>query len=84
MILFNCFNQLSCMTSSSKLRFLLVSCQIQDVRREIAAFVPILWSKIRKGGQPFSVVQCETQANALHEATDQTDLDSLLHPQVFA
>lgn len=59
-------------------------CQIKDVRREIAAFVPILWSKIREGEQSFSVVQCETQANALHEATDQTDLDSLLHQQVFA
>ncbi|XP_037606336.1 nesprin-2-like isoform X2 [Sebastes umbrosus] len=47
--------------------------QWEDVRREMAAFVPILWS----------VVQCETQTNAqLHEATDQTDHDSLLQQQV--
>lgn len=49
-------------------------CHTQDVRREMAAFVPILWS----------VVQCETQTNTqLHEATDQTDHDSLLQQQVF-
>lgn len=57
-------------------------CQTQDVRREMAAFVPILWSKIREGEQSYSVVQCETQTNALHDATDHTDLDSLLQQQV--
>ncbi|XP_044023969.1 nesprin-2 isoform X2 [Siniperca chuatsi] len=55
--------------------------QWEDVRREMATFVPILWAKIRDGKQSFSVVQSETQTNALHEATDQTDLDSLLQKQ---
>ncbi|XP_045916276.1 nesprin-2a isoform X2 [Micropterus dolomieu] len=55
--------------------------QWEDVRREMAAFVPILWSKIRVGKQSFSVVQCETQTNALHEATDHTDLESLPQKQ---
>ncbi|XP_034756192.1 nesprin-2-like [Etheostoma cragini] len=56
--------------------------QWEDVRSEMAAFVPILWSMIREG-KSFSVVQCETQTNALHEATDQTDHDSLLPQQVL-
>ncbi|XP_031717653.1 nesprin-2a isoform X2 [Anarrhichthys ocellatus] len=55
--------------------------QWEDVRREMAAFVPILWSKIREGKHSSSVVQCETQTNALHEANDQTDHDSLLQQQ---
>ncbi|XP_060907682.1 nesprin-2-like isoform X3 [Labrus mixtus] len=52
--------------------------QWEDVRREIAAFVPVLRSQIRAGEQSFSVVQCETQTNNLHEATDQTDHGSVL------
>ncbi|XP_076613023.1 nesprin-2a [Chaetodon auriga] len=55
--------------------------QWEDVRREMAAFVPILRSKIREGEQCFPVAQCVTQTNALHEATDHTDLDSLLQQQ---
>ena len=59
-------------------------CRTQDVRREMAAFVPTLWSQIREGKQQsVSVVRCETQTNALHEATDQTDHDSVLQQQVF-
>lgn len=58
-------------------------CQTQDVRTEIAAFVPILWSKITEGKQSLSVVQCEAQTNAPHEATDQCDHDSLLQQKVF-
>lgn len=58
-------------------------CHTQDVRSEMAAFVPILWSMIREGKQSFYVVQCETQTNALHKATDQNDHDSLLQQQVF-
>ncbi|XP_034436669.1 nesprin-1-like [Hippoglossus hippoglossus] len=54
--------------------------QWEDVRREIAAFVPVMWSQIREGKQSLSVVQTET--NALHEATDQTDHDCLHHQQV--
>ncbi|XP_068564553.1 nesprin-2a [Cebidichthys violaceus] len=57
--------------------------QWEDVRREMAAFVPILWSKIREGKHSSSVVQCETQTNALHEANDQTDHDSLLQQQAI-
>ncbi|KAF1376843.1 hypothetical protein PFLUV_G00215650 [Perca fluviatilis] len=56
--------------------------QWEDVRSEMAAFVPILWSMIREGKRSFYVVQCETQTNALHEATDQTDHDSLPQRQV--
>ncbi|KAG8011392.1 Nesprin-2 [Nibea albiflora] len=52
--------------------------QWEDVRREIAAFVPVLWSKIREGKQSLSVVQCEAQTNAPHEATDRCDRDPLL------
>ncbi|KAM9339272.1 nesprin-2a [Symphorus nematophorus] len=55
--------------------------QWEDVCREMAAFIPLLWSKIREGKQSFSVVQCEKQTNALHEATDQTDHDYLLQQQ---
>ncbi|KAI3363656.1 hypothetical protein L3Q82_001281 [Scortum barcoo] len=55
--------------------------QWEDVRQEMSAFVPVLWSKIRAGKQSFSVVWCETQTNTLHEATDQTDRDSLLQQQ---
>ncbi|KAM6906809.1 nesprin-2a [Lycodopsis pacificus] len=55
--------------------------QWEDVRREMVAFVPILWSKIREGKLSSSVVQCETQTNALHEANDQTDHDSLPQQQ---
>ncbi|XP_071395750.1 nesprin-2-like, partial [Centroberyx affinis] len=47
--------------------------QWEDVRSEMAAFVPILRSQIRGGKQPFSTVECEMHANTLHEATDQTD-----------
>lgn len=50
----------------------------------MAAYVPVLLSKIREGEQTLSVVQCEMQTNPLHEATDRTDLDSLLRQQVFA
>ncbi|KAL7388816.1 hypothetical protein ABVT39_021245 [Epinephelus coioides] len=57
--------------------------QWEDVLREMAAFVPILWSNIREGKRPFSVVQRETQTNALHNATDQTDHDFLLQQQVI-
>ncbi|XP_068433248.1 nesprin-2a [Clinocottus analis] len=53
--------------------------QWEDVRREMAAFVPNLWSKIREG-KPSSL-QCETQTNALHKSNDQTDHDSLLQQQ---
>lgn len=59
-------------------------CQTQDVRGEMAAYVPVLLSKIREGEQSLSVVQCEMQTNPPHEATDQTDLDSLLRQQVSA
>ncbi|XP_070706002.1 nesprin-2a [Pempheris klunzingeri] len=45
--------------------------QWEDVQREMAAFVPMLWCKIRGGKQ------YELQTNTLYEATDQTDLDSL-------
>ncbi|XP_062415634.1 nesprin-2-like isoform X4 [Pungitius pungitius] len=55
--------------------------QWEDVGREMAAFVPILWSKIREGKRSSSVVQCETQTNALHEAREQTDHDSLPQQQ---
>ncbi|XP_029351666.1 nesprin-2a isoform X2 [Echeneis naucrates] len=54
-----------------------VRAQWEDVRMEMAAFIPILSSKIREGKPPFSVVQCEKHTNARHEATDQTDHDSL-------
>ncbi|XP_039874015.1 nesprin-2 isoform X3 [Simochromis diagramma] len=53
--------------------------QWEDTRREMAAFIPILWSKIREGKQSFSVVQCETHTNTVH--TDQTDDDSLQQQQ---
>nr|XP_014270043.2 nesprin-1 isoform X9 [Maylandia zebra] len=53
--------------------------QWEDARREMAAFIPILWSKIREGKQSFSVVQCETHTNTVH--TDQTDDDSLQQQQ---
>lgn len=56
---------------------------IQEVGREMAAFVPILWCKIREGKQSSSVVKRETQTNALHEAHEQTDHDSLPQQQVF-
>ncbi|XP_071323734.1 nesprin-2a isoform X2 [Trachinotus anak] len=56
--------------------------QWEDVRREMAAFILFLWSKIREGKQPFSVVQSESQTNAPHEATDQFDHDSMLQQQV--
>ncbi|XP_059211817.1 nesprin-1 [Centropristis striata] len=55
--------------------------QWEDVRREMAAFVPILLSQLREGKQPFSVVQCESQTNSLHEATEQPDHGSLLQRQ---
>ncbi|XP_041660769.1 nesprin-2 [Cheilinus undulatus] len=55
--------------------------QWEDVHREIAAFVPILWSQIRAGKQSFPDVICETQTNNLHEATHQTDPDSVLQQQ---
>ncbi|CAB1413946.1 unnamed protein product [Pleuronectes platessa] len=54
--------------------------QWEDVRREIAAFVPVLWSQISEGKQSLSVVQTDT--NPLHEATDQTDHPCLHHQQV--
>lgn len=56
-------------------------CHAQDARREMAAFIPILWSKIREGKQSFCVVQCETHTNTVH--TDQTDDDSLQQQQVL-
>lgn len=46
----------------------------------MAAFVPLLLSKLRQ----FSVVQCEMHTNALHEATDHTDHDSLQQQQVLS
>ncbi|XP_056219440.1 nesprin-2-like [Seriola aureovittata] len=55
--------------------------QWEDVRREMAAFVPMFWSQLREGKQPFSVVQSPTHTNALREASDQTDLDSLQQQQ---
>ncbi|KAM7367651.1 hypothetical protein PAMP_013936 [Pampus punctatissimus] len=56
--------------------------QWEDVRREMASFVPILWSNIGKK-LPFSVVECEMHTNyALLEASDQTDHDSLQWRQV--
>nr|XP_046228198.1 nesprin-2 isoform X4 [Scatophagus argus] len=55
--------------------------QWEDIRKEIAAFVPILWSKMREGKQSLSVVQCEMQTNTPHEATDQTDLVSVQQQQ---
>nr|XP_040016362.1 nesprin-2 isoform X2 [Gasterosteus aculeatus aculeatus] len=53
----------------------------EEVGREMAAFVPILWCKIREGKQSSSVVKRETQTNALHEAHEQTDHDSLPQQQ---
>ncbi|XP_067338852.1 nesprin-2 isoform X4 [Channa argus] len=50
--------------------------QWEDVRREMAAFVPILWSKLREGRSP---VLYEMHTNTLHKATEQTD--SLQHQQ---
>ncbi|KAK2855974.1 hypothetical protein Q5P01_004709 [Channa striata] len=47
--------------------------QWEDVRGEMAAFVPMLWSKLREGNQSRSAVRCETHTNTLHKATDQTD-----------
>lgn len=58
-----------------------MSCQIQDVRREMAAFIPILQSETRHGERCFSVA---AQANTLHEATDLSDTDCLLRHQVFS
>ncbi|KAM8832006.1 nesprin-2a isoform 3-T3 [Spinachia spinachia] len=55
--------------------------QWEDISREMAAFIPILSSKIREGKQSSSVVQCETQTNALHEAHKLTDHDSLPQQQ---
>lgn len=40
----------------------------------MAAFVPLF----------FSVVQCGTHTNALHEATDHTDHNALLQQQVLS
>ncbi|XP_054871829.1 nesprin-2 isoform X5 [Amphiprion ocellaris] len=56
--------------------------QWEDVRREMAAFVPILWSKIREGKPTFSVVQYGMHTNSFREATDQTDRDFLQHQAV--
>ncbi|XP_033991567.1 nesprin-2 isoform X3 [Trematomus bernacchii] len=56
--------------------------QWEDVRRDMAAFVPIFWCQIRDGNQSFSAVQCETQTNTLHVTTDQTDHDSVSQHQV--
>ncbi|KAK1889404.1 Nesprin-2 [Dissostichus eleginoides] len=57
--------------------------QWEDVRRDMAAFVPIFWCQIRDGNQSFSAVQCETQTNTLHVTTDQTDHDSVSQHQVI-
>ncbi|KAM3603169.1 uncharacterized protein V6R79_017666 [Siganus canaliculatus] len=57
--------------------------QWEDVRREMAAFVPILWSKISEGTPSLPVVRCETQTNILHEATDKTDFSAVLQPEVI-
>ncbi|KAM4521617.1 nesprin-2a isoform 3-T4 [Odontesthes bonariensis] len=54
-----------------------VTKQWEDVRREMAAFVRILRSKIREGEHPYSVLQCEMCTNVLSEDTDQTDLHAL-------
>ncbi|KAM3861499.1 nesprin-2-like [Diretmus argenteus] len=51
----------------------LVRKQWEDVRSDMATFVPILRSMIRGGKQPFPTVECDMHANTLHEATDQTD-----------
>ncbi|KAK5903259.1 hypothetical protein CgunFtcFv8_007055 [Champsocephalus gunnari] len=56
--------------------------QWEDVRRDMAAFVPIVWCQIRDGHQSFSAVQCETQTNTLHITTDQTDRGSVSQHQV--
>ncbi|XP_029903714.1 nesprin-2a [Myripristis murdjan] len=47
--------------------------QWEDVRTEMTAFVPTLWSNIKGGKQTSSTMECEMHANTLHEATDQTD-----------
>ncbi|CAN9507959.1 unnamed protein product [Ophioblennius macclurei] len=51
--------------------------QWEAVRREMAEFLPLVWSEIRGQKQPFSVVWCEVNTNALGPATDQTDRGSL-------
>ncbi|XP_074540850.1 nesprin-2a [Halichoeres trimaculatus] len=54
--------------------------QWEDVRREIAAFVPVLLSHVKDGKQSFSV-QSEKQTNSLHEASHTTDPDRVLQQQ---
>ncbi|XP_037541118.1 nesprin-1 [Nematolebias whitei] len=55
--------------------------QWEDVRREMAAFVLSLKSNVREGKQPFSGLQREVFPDTLHEATDQTNPDSVRQPQ---
>ncbi|XP_028252465.1 nesprin-2a isoform X3 [Parambassis ranga] len=55
--------------------------QWEDVRREMAAFVPFLWSKIRERKQSFSAVQCEMQTNTVHDSSDLTHHDSVQQQQ---
>lgn len=57
---------------------------MQDVRSEMTAFVPTLWSNIKGGKQTSSTVQCEMHANTLHEATDLTDPEYVQKQQVLA
>ncbi|XP_076023194.1 nesprin-2a [Genypterus blacodes] len=47
--------------------------QWEDVIAAMGAYLPILWSKIRERKPPFSDVESEMHANALHAATDPTD-----------
>ncbi|CAJ1078355.1 LOW QUALITY PROTEIN: nesprin-2 [Xyrichtys novacula] len=55
--------------------------QWEDVCRDMSAFVPVLWSKIREGKQPVSAMQCETQNDNLHDAHDRTHPDCLMLQQ---
>lgn len=58
-------------------------CHIQEVRREMAAFVDSLKSNMRGGNEPFSVCQSEKVSNCLHEAAEQTEPDSEQQQQVL-
>ncbi|KAM6915050.1 nesprin-2-like [Xenentodon cancila] len=51
----------------------------EDVRRDLAAFIPILRSKVSGGKQSFSVLQCEINTN--HEATTQNSSGCLQQQQ---
>lgn len=55
----------------------------QDVRREMAALVSVMWSNLR-GNESFHAVQCVTCTNTPHEHTDHTHHESLQQQQVLA